>query len=50
MEGGFEWRHGEDQPAVAGINGGKLKHIAKEGPVSFRVPTVYDDMRTVDQA
>jgi hypothetical protein len=37
MEGRFEWRHGENQPAVAGINGGKLKYISKEGPVRFRI-------------
>src|SRR5271167_381908 len=50
MERGFDWRHGEDQPAVAGINRGKLKHIAKEGPVSFRILRVDNDMRAVDQA
>jgi hypothetical protein len=30
MERRFEWRHCENQPVVAGINGGKLKYIAKK--------------------
>ena len=50
MERRFEWRHGENQPAVASINGGKLKHIAKEGSVSFWILGVDNDMRAVDQA
>ena len=50
MERRFEWRHGENQPAVAGINGGKVKYIAKEGPVSFRILGVDNDMRAIDQA
>jgi hypothetical protein len=47
---GFEWRHGEDQPAMAGVNGGKLKHVAKESPVSFRILGVDYNMCGVDQA
>jgi len=50
VERGLEWRHGEDQPAMAGINRGKLKHIAKESSVSFRIPGVDYDMCAVDQA
>jgi hypothetical protein len=50
MERSFEWWHGENQPAVACINGGKLKYIAKEGPVSFRIFGVDNDMSAVDQA
>ena len=49
MERGFEWRHGEDQPSVARINRGKLKHITKESPVSFRILGVDNDMCAVDQ-
>lgn len=50
VERSFEGRHGEDQPAVPGINGGKLKYIAKEGPLSFRILGVDYDMRDVNQA
>ena len=30
MERGFEGRHGENQPALAGINRGKLEDVAKK--------------------
>src|SRR5579872_3855770 len=50
MERGFQWRHGENQPTVAGIHAGKLEHIAEESPVGFRIPGVNDDMRSIDQA
>ncbi len=50
MERRFEWRHGENQPAVARSNGGKLKYISKEGPVRFRILGVDNDMRAVNQA
>jgi hypothetical protein len=50
MERGFEWWHGEDQPAVACVNARKLKHITKEGPVSFRILRVDNDMCAIDQA
>ena len=49
MQGDFERRHGENQPAVAGINGGKLKHITKKSPVSFGILGVHNDMRSIDQ-
>lgn len=50
MKGGFKWRHGENQPAVAGINRRKLQYIAKERAIRFRVLAVDNDMRGVDQA
>lgn len=50
MERGFQRRHGENEPAVASVNGGKFKYIAKEGPVSFWMLGVDDDMRAIDQA
>jgi len=50
MERRFEGRHGENQPVVAGINGGKLEHIAKEGSVSFWVLGVDDDVCAVDHS
>jgi hypothetical protein len=34
---------------VAGIDGRKLKDIAKESPVRFRILGVNHDVRTVDQ-
>jgi len=43
MERCFERRHGENQPVVAGVNGAKLKHIAKEGSVSFPILGVDND-------
>jgi hypothetical protein len=49
MERGLKWRHGENQPSVAGINAGKLEHIAKKGPVGFGVLGVDNDMRSIDQ-
>jgi len=50
VERRFELRHRENQPALTGIDGGKLKYIAKERPVSFWVPGVDDDMRAINQA
>lgn len=47
MERCFERRHGENQPVVDGIDGGKFKYIAKEGPVSFRILGVDNDMCAV---
>ena len=49
MERGLKWRHREDQPAVAGINVGKLKHIPKKGPIGFGILGIDNDMRRVDQ-
>ena len=49
MERGFEWRHGENQPAVAGVHAGKLKYIAKKAPVRRWILGVDNDMRSVDQ-
>ena len=50
MESGFGRRHSENRPAVAGINGRQLQHITKECPIRFRLLTVDNDMRAVDQA
>ena len=50
MERGLKWWHGENQPAVAGINAGKQEHIAKKGPVRFGILGIDDDMRSIDQA
>src|SRR5207302_4398935 len=33
VEGGFELRHGKNQPAVTGIHRRKFEYVAKEGPV-----------------
>ena len=49
MERHFQRRHGEDQPALAGINRGKLKHVAEEGAVGFWILAVDNDMRCGDQ-
>lgn len=49
MERGFQWWHGENQPAVASIDGRESKHIAEEGPVRFRILRVNHDVRAVDQ-
>jgi hypothetical protein len=48
MESDFQWRHGENQPTVAGIHAGKLEHIAEKSPVGFRILGVNDDMRSID--
>jgi hypothetical protein len=50
MERRFEGWHCENQPVVAGINGGKLEHIAKEGSVSFWVLGVDNDVCAVDHS
>jgi len=44
MEGSFGGRHGENQPTVAGIDGWKLQHVAKEGPVGFRILGVNNNI------
>src|ERR1700680_3368235 len=44
MEGGFGGRQGEDQPAVAGVDGGEIEDVAEEGAVGFRVRGVEDDV------
>src|SRR5262245_44281359 len=48
MERGFCWRHLEDQPAVAGVDGRKSKDIPKKGAICFRVLTVDDHMSARD--
>jgi hypothetical protein len=50
MECGLKWRHGENQPTVAGINAGELEHIAKKGPVGFGILGIDNHMRSIDQA
>jgi hypothetical protein len=35
---------------VAGINAGKLEHIAKKGAIGFGILAVDNDMRSIDQA
>jgi hypothetical protein len=50
MERGLKWRHGENQPAVAGVTVGKPKHIAKKGSVGFGVLGIDNDVRSIDQA
>ena len=49
MERDLKWRHGENQPAAAGINAGKLEHIAKKGPVGFGILGIDNDMRSIDE-
>lgn len=49
VEGDLKWGHGENQPAVASINGGKLEHIAKKGPVGFGILGIDNNMRSIDQ-
>ena len=49
MERGLKWRHGENQPALASINTGKLEYIAKKDPVGFRILGIDNDMRAIDQ-
>src|SRR5262245_30219050 len=41
-------RHREDQPAVAGVDGGKSEDIPKKGAISFRVLAVDDHMSAID--
>jgi hypothetical protein len=33
---------------VAGVDAGKIQHVTKEGAVSFRIPTVDNNMSAVD--
>jgi hypothetical protein len=49
MERGLKWRHGENQPAVASINAGKLEQITKKDPVGFGILGMNNDMRSIDQ-
>jgi hypothetical protein len=42
------FRDGENQPTVAGIDTSKLEHMAKEGPIRFRVPGVDHNGSAVD--
>jgi hypothetical protein len=49
MERDLKWRRGENQPAAAGINAGKLEHIAKKGPVGFGILGIDNDMRSIDE-
>jgi hypothetical protein len=48
VEGGLGGRQGEDQPAVAGIDGGKAQDVAEECAVGVRVLAVEDDVGAVD--
>jgi hypothetical protein len=50
MECGLKRWHRKNQPAVASIDAGKLKYIAKKGPVGLRIFGVDNDMRSNDQA
>lgn len=50
VERRLKWRHRENQPAVAGIDAGKLEHIAKEQPIGFGILGIDNDMRSIDQA
>jgi hypothetical protein len=49
MKGGFEWRHGEDQPSVTGIHRGQFQNLAEKSTVSFWILGVNDNVRTIDQ-
>jgi hypothetical protein len=40
----FGRRQREDQPSVAGVDGGKSEHIAEEGPIGLGIPAVNDDV------
>ncbi len=44
MKGSLRGRQREDQPAVAGIDGGQPQHIAKEDAVRLGVLAINDDM------
>ena len=48
MKGCFGGRQGEDEPSVAGIDGGELEHVAEEGAVRFWILGVEDDVGAVD--
>ena len=48
MERGFSLRHGENQPALAGINGSKFEYIAEKNPISFWILGVENDMCAID--
>src|ERR1700733_1286311 len=50
MKGGFGGRQGEDQPAVAGVDGCEVEDVAKEGAVGFRIGGVEDDVGAVDHS
>ena len=42
-------RHGENQPAVARIDAGKLEHIAEKGAIGFRILGIDNDVRSINQ-
>jgi hypothetical protein len=44
MECGFCGGQSKDQPSVAGIDGRKAKHVAKEDAIRFRILAVEDDV------
>src|SRR5678815_6108218 len=44
MKCGLKRGHRKNQPPVAGIDAGKLKYIAKKGPVGLRIFGVDNDM------
>jgi hypothetical protein len=41
---GFGRRQGKDEPAPTGVYRGKIKNVAEEGAVGFRVVAVEQDM------
>src|ERR1700722_607370 len=48
MKRGFGGRQSEDQPAVAGVDGGEIEDVAEEGAVGVRVGGVEDDVGAGD--
>jgi hypothetical protein len=48
MQGRFRRWQGEDQPAVAGVNGRKSQNVAAESAVRLGVLAVDDYVRAID--
>jgi hypothetical protein len=49
MKNGFGGREGEDEPAVSGVDRGKLEDVTEEGAVGFWVSGVEDDVGAIDR-
>ena len=44
VEGGFGWRHGEDQPAVASVNCAQAEYVPEESTIAVGVAAIEDKM------
>jgi len=46
---GLKRRHGENQPAMSGVNRRKFKNVTEKGAVRFWILGVDDDVSAIDQ-